>query len=171
MVLGQLGYVYYVMRRYDDAINQFQKALDLYPNAAMFHAPMAAVYALKDMYPQALAESDKIAERDRAVTEENQAVAGVLGWVYAVSGRRDDALKLAKGFKTLSAQAYVDFYPLAAIYAGLGENDKAFQWLEKACAEHSSGMPSLATDPWWYEMRSDPRYADLLRRVGLPQPN
>ncbi|MGA7926856.1 MAG: hypothetical protein WCA20_12745 [Candidatus Sulfotelmatobacter sp.] len=69
----------------------------------------------------------------------------------------------------LSSHAYVDFYQLATIYAGLGEKDEAFQWLEKAYEEHSSSMPSLATDPFWYVMRSDPRYTDLLRRMGLPQ--
>jgi hypothetical protein len=57
---------------------------------------------------------------------------------------------------------------LAAIYAGLGQKDEAFQWLEKAFAKHSSGMPSLATDWFWYEMRSDPRCADLLRRPAAP---
>jgi len=55
------------------------------------------------------------------------------------------------------------------IYAGLGEQDEAFRWLEKGYEQRSSGMPYLTTDPFWYAMRSDPRYADLLRRIGLPQ--
>jgi len=168
-IVGNLAYVYLVMRRYDESIAQHQKALDLDPNAAWIRTDIAWAYALKGAYAQAIAEYDKIPEQAKVVAAENQFVANRLGWVYAVSGRRADALKIANGFKTLSAQTYVDFYPLAAIYAGLGQKEEAFQWLEKAYVEHSSGMPSLATDPFWYGMRSDPRFADLLRRMGLPQ--
>ena len=96
-------------------------------------------------------------------------VAGGLGWVYAVSGRRADALKIAQEFRDLSSHAYVDFYCLAGIYAGLGDKDEAFRLLEKGYEQHSATMPYLAVDPFWYGMRSDPRYADLLRRIGLPQ--
>jgi hypothetical protein len=58
---------------------------------------------------------------------------------------------------------------LATIYAGLGEKDEAFRLLEKGYREHSGAMPYLAVDPFWYGLRSDPRYADLLRRMELPQ--
>jgi tetratricopeptide (TPR) repeat protein len=81
---------------------------------------------MKRMYPQALAEYDKIADQDKAVGAENQFVASSLGWIYAVSGRRADALKIAKELKDLSSRTYVDFYPLGAIYAGLGDKDEAF---------------------------------------------
>ena len=122
------------------------------------------------MYPQALAEYEKIAEPDKSVAAENQLVASGLGWVYAVSGRRADALKIAKELGDLSSHAYVDFYQFATIYAGLGEKDEAFRLLEKGYEERSAGMPYLAVDPFWDGMRSDPRYADLLRRMSLPQP-
>ena len=81
-----------------------------------------------------------------------------------------DALRLAKEFKDLSSHAYVDPYNIAVIYAGLGEQDEVFRWLEKGYEQRSSGIPYLTTDPFWYVMHSDPRYADLLRRIGLPQP-
>ena len=87
----------------------------------------------------------------------------------AVSGRRADALKIAQEFKDLSVHAYVDFYWAGVIYAGLGDKDEAFRLLEKGYEEHSASMPYLGIDVFWYEMRSDPRYADLLRRMGLPQ--
>jgi hypothetical protein len=69
----------------------------------------------------------------------------------------------------LSSHAYVDFYLLATIYAGFGEKDEAFRLLEKGYEQHSASMPYLAVDPFWTGMSSDPRYADLLRRMGLPQ--
>jgi eukaryotic-like serine/threonine-protein kinase len=168
--VGDLAYVYLVMRRYDESIAQGQKALDLDPNAAWIRADMAWAYALKGAYAQAIAEYDKIPAQAKVVAAENQLVANGLGWVYAVSGRRADALKIAKELKDLSSHAYVDFYEVAEIYAGLGDKDEAFRLLEKAYEEHSSNMPFLAVDIFWYGMRSDPRYADLLRRMGLPQP-
>jgi tetratricopeptide (TPR) repeat protein len=105
------------MPRYDESISYFQKALDLYPSAAFIRAQLAWSYAAKRMYPQALAEYDKIAEPDKTVAAENQLVADGLGWVYAVAGRRADALTIAKEVEELSSHAYVDFYQLATIYA------------------------------------------------------
>ena len=170
MVAG-LGFIYLFTRRYDDSIVQFQKALDLYPNVAVIRAGLSSAYAMKRMYPQALAEYGKIPDQDKAVGAETQFVAGELGWLYAVSGRRADALKIAQEFRDLSSHTYVDFYWLAVIYAGLEDKDEAFRLLEKGYEEHSAAMPYLGVDVFWGGMRSDPRYADLLRRVGLPQPN
>jgi len=169
LILTQLGYLDLLTRQYDESIAQFHKALDLYPDAAWTRAEVAWAYALKRMYPQAFAEYDKIAERDKVVTAENQLVASTLGWLYAVSGKGAEALRIAREFSNLSSHEYIDSYPIATIYAGLGNKDEAFRWLEKGYEEHSASMPYLAVDPFWYAMRSDPRYADLLRRMGLPQ--
>ena len=165
----ELPYAYFVARRYDKSISRYQKELDLYPDIAWKRAEMAWAYAMKGMYAQAIGEYDKIPEQAKVVAADNQLVASGLGWVYAVSGRRADALKIAKEFKDLSSHAYVDFYQFATIYAGLGDKDEAFRLLEKAYEEHSSSMTFLAVDPFWYSMRSDPRYTDLLRRMRLPQ--
>jgi eukaryotic-like serine/threonine-protein kinase len=167
-IVGELGTVRLFAGRYDEAIAQFQKALDLYPSAAGIRAQLAWAYAMKHMYPQALAEYDKIASQDKMVAGENQLVGDGLAWVYALSGRRAEALKIAQGFKDLSAHAYVDFYQLATIYAGLGEKDEAFRLLEKGYEQRSVSMQYLGTDPFWFGIRSDPRFQDLLRRTGLP---
>jgi hypothetical protein len=71
--------------------------------------------------------------------------------------------------KDPSAHAYVDFYWSGVIYAGLGDKDDAFRLLEKGYEEHSASMLYLAVDPFWYGVGSDPRCADMLRRIGLPQ--
>jgi eukaryotic-like serine/threonine-protein kinase len=168
-IVSELGIVYFVARQYDESIAQFQKALDLNPNIPVVRAALGLAYAMKRRYPQALAEYDKIPNQDKVTAAGNQFVAGTLGWVYAVSGRRTDALKIAQEFRELSAHAYVDFYYSAIVYAGLGDKDEAFRLLEKSYQEHAATLPYLAVDPFWYGMRSDPRYADLLRRVGLPQ--
>jgi tetratricopeptide (TPR) repeat protein len=153
--MGGMAHVYLLMRRYDESIPHFQKALDLYPNASFIRAQLAWSYAMKHMYPEALAEYDKIAESDKAVAPETQLVADGLGWVYDT--------------EELSSRTYVDFYQLA-IYAGLGEKDEAFRLLEKGYQERSARMLYLLIDPFWDNVRSDPRYVDLLRRIGLPQP-
>jgi serine/threonine protein kinase/tetratricopeptide (TPR) repeat protein len=170
-IFSQLGNFYLMTRRYDESIAQFQKALDLNPNLPVVRAMLAMAYAMKRMYPQALAEYDKIADQDKVTGAGNQFAAGMLGWIYAVSGRRTDALKIAQEFKDLSAHTYIDFYWSGVIYAGLGDKDEAFRLLEKSYQEHAATLPYLAVDPFWYGMHSDPRYSDLLRRVGLPQPN
>ena len=169
-IVSQVGTDYLFTRRYDESIAQYQKALDLNPNLPAIRTLLSWAYAMKRMYPQALAEYDKIAGQDKAVAAENQFVAGGLGWVYAVSGRRADALKIAQELKDLSSRTYVDFYSLGGIYAGLGDKDEAFRLLEKGYAQHSATMPWLGIDVFWYGMHSDPRYVDLLRRMGLPQP-
>jgi serine/threonine protein kinase/tetratricopeptide (TPR) repeat protein len=168
-IVSGLGIVQLMARQYDESIAQFQKALDLNPNLPGVHAMLAWAYAMKRMYPQALAEYDRIAEQDKVTAAGNQFVAAMLGWVCAVAGRRTDALKIAQEFRDLSSHAYVDFYQQATIYAGLGEKEEAFRLLEKGYEEHSSSMTYLAVDPFWYGMRSDPRFSDLLRRMDLPQ--
>ena len=154
----------------DESIVQYQKALDLNPNLPVVRALLSWAYVMKRMYPQALAEYDGIADKDKAVAPENQFVASNLGWVYAVLGMRAEALKIAQELKDLSSHTYVDFYQVAPTYAGLGDKDEAFRLLEKGYAQHSATMPWLGIDVFWYGMHADPRYADLLRRMGLPQP-
>ena len=125
---------------------------------------------MKRMYPEALAEYDKIPDADKRVTPENQFVADGLGWLYAVSGKHVEALKITQEFKNLPPSAYIDFYQFASIYAGLGEKDETFRLLEKGYEQRAASMSYLSVDPFWYGMRPVPRYDNLLRRVGLPQP-
>jgi serine/threonine protein kinase/Tfp pilus assembly protein PilF len=170
-IVANLGFTHLLMQHYDESIAQFRKVLDLKSNVPVAHAFTAVAYAMKGMHRQALAEYDQISDQDKAVAPETQLIADTLGWIYAVSGRRADALKIALEFRQLSTHAYVDSYQLGTIYAGLGEKDEVFRLLEKAYDQHSPDIVFLAVDPFWYGMRSDPRYADLLRRIGLPQPN
>ncbi len=167
-IVSQVGNVYFFERRYDDAIAQYQKALDLYPNAGI-RSVLATAYTMKRMYPQALAEYEKVPAQDKRVVVENQFTAGFFGWVLAVSGKRAEAIKVGQEFKDLSAHAYVDSYLPAMIYEGLGDKDGAFRSLEKAYQQRSASFVYLPIDPAWDSLRSDPRYADLLRRAGFPQ--
>ena len=125
---------------------------------------------MKHMYGEALAEFDKIPAQDKSVSAENQFVAAVHGWTYAVAGRQREALEIANRLKELSSHGFVDYYMTAGIYSGLNDKDEAFRLLEKAFEQRLPDMQYLGIDPLFYGLRSDTRYADLLRRLGLPQP-
>jgi predicted Zn-dependent protease len=102
------------------------------------------------------------------VTEENQFFAAGLGWIYGLAGRRNDALRVLAQFKELEKDSFIDQYNLAMIYIGLGDNDQAFRALDRGLL-NSTSIVFLKGDPFWSTVRSDPRYGDLLRRMGLPQ--
>jgi len=167
---GVLAYYYLAARRNDESIAQSKKAIELEPNATWLHAMLGWAYAHKGMYPAAIAEHERMGAQAYAVSAENQVVAAGLGWVYAVAGRRSDALSIIEKFKELSLRGYVDFYLVATVYAGLGDKDRAFESLEKGYEEHSASMPYLKADKgvWWDNLRSDPRFQDLLRRMNFP---
>jgi len=92
-----------------------------------------------------------------------------LGHTYAVWGKRAEAERVLNELKESSKQGYISAYSIAAIHAGLGEKDQAFIWLEKAYEERSGWLIWLRAEPISDPLRSDPRFQDLLRRVGLPQ--
>jgi hypothetical protein len=89
--------------------------------------------------------------------------------VHARLGERIQALRILDELKGASKQEYVSAYSFAVIYLGLGEKDQAFAWLEKAYEQRSFLLAYLKVDPIWDPLRSDPRFADLVRRIGLPQ--
>jgi len=91
-----------------------------------------------------------------------------LGRAYARAGRKKEAIRILEQLKALSKQRYVEPTGLAMIYAGLGDKDQAFVWLEKAFDERSIGVPAIKVDARYDSLRSDPRFQDLLRRMGLP---
>jgi Flp pilus assembly protein TadD len=91
-----------------------------------------------------------------------------LGYAYGVSGRKDQARKVLNEMKQLAQQKYVSAYEVALIYVGLDEKDLAFTWLEKAYEERSFLLSNIKADPRMDSLRSDPRFQDLVRRVGLP---
>ncbi len=103
--------------------------------------------------------------------EDEHALSG-LGYAYAVAGRRAEAQKVLDKLNELSKQSYVPAEAMACVYAGLGDKDKAFEWLEKTYEERSAApFHPLKADPIYDPLRSDPRFVDLLRGTNLqPSP-
>ena len=113
---------------------------------------------------------DSIAEYQRAKQlNDDPRMLGLLGHVYAVSGQRDEALKTLDQLKENAGQRYVSPYSFALVYAGLGDKDQAFQWLEKSRQDRTPYLSTIKVDPLLDNLRSDPRFAELMRRVGLSE--
>lgn len=152
--------------QYDLALELTRKKLELYPNAAFLYATLGTVYARKQMYQEAIAN----AQKSVTLSGGEPRFLSDLGYCYAISGKRNEALKILQQLNSLSKRRYVSPFDIATVYAGLNEKDSAFSWLDKAFTEHSNALVFLKS-PTLVEMdnlRSDPRYAELERRIGLP---
>jgi TolB-like protein/predicted Zn-dependent protease len=167
-VIGIMGYYYLEADRYDDSIAQFKRALELDPIALWLHCMLGWTYARQGNYEQAIHENEKMGSELLPVTQENQFLSAGLGWIYALAGRRNDALKVLAQLEELGKDSFIDQYNLAMIYIGLGDKDQAFTALDRAFSHSTSGV-FIKADPFWNAVRSDPHYANLLRRMGLPE--
>jgi tetratricopeptide (TPR) repeat protein len=121
-------------------------------------------YAQKRMYSEAVTEC----QRAVSLMPEDQVTLGSCGRVYGVAGRRRDALKLLDRLKKASAGCSVDAYNVAWLYDGLGDIDRAMAWLERAYRERSASLYLLRVEWFSDQLRSDPRFQDLLRRLRFP---
>lgn len=113
------------------------------------------------MYKEAVAELQKAIELSPGST----AFTANLAYAYAVSGTRDAAVKILNDLKNRSHDSFSNAPEIALVYVGLGEKDQAIAWLEKACKERLN--PGVLLRPAFDSLRSDPRFQDLLRRIGL----
>jgi len=153
----------YEARRYAEAIAPIQKVLEFNPDFAVARRCLGQVYEAKQMYPEAIAEFRKAVELSGGAA----IYIADLGHAYAVSGHRAEARKQLQKLDELATRRYVSSFPRALIYVGLGENDRALEWLERAFQERSRGLAKLKADPRLDPLRGDKRFRDLLRRVGL----
>ena len=155
------GWVYYLERRYDEAINQYQKALELDPNFTLAHFDLALSYSALGRHEEAICEMQKAGERG------SDYLAG-LGYVYAMAGRRTEALKTLDDLKRVAEKQYVPPYHFAWVYTGLGDKDKAIALLQKTYDEHTQHVVDFKTVPIFDPLRSDERFQELVQKVGLP---
>jgi len=150
--------------RYDQSIEQSRKALELDPNFWWSYQNLGLAYERKKQYPEAIAAL----ERAR-LADDNPSSLGYLGYVYAAAGKKAEARKVLEELKGLSKQRYVSSYNVACVYAGLNDKDQAFEWLEHAYQERAFFMTLLKTDTVLDNLRPDPRFKDLLKRMNLPE--
>jgi len=153
-----LGYLLYVAGRYDEAEAALQKALDLNPRAAFVHLTLGKILIAKGKPQQALAEIEK----------------ETLGWgklagqalaYHALGNQQNSNAALADLIAKYGTYAA---YQIAQVYAFRGESDKSFEWLDRAYQQRDAGLPEIKTDPQLKNLRRDPRYAELLKKLHLP---
>jgi len=160
-----IGEILYYQRQYDQAIEQYQKVLEMDPNSGFTHWAIGNVYVQKKKYEEAIAEYQKAIPLSGDSPDEPAS----LGHAYALSGKRREAQVVLDALKERSRRSYVSPTIIAFIYIGLGEKDQAFAWLDKAYEGRDFILVQLKAEPTFDSLRSDQRFVDLLRRVGLPQ--
>jgi TolB-like protein/Tfp pilus assembly protein PilF len=165
IINADLGRTFYFQRQYDQSLEQFRKVLDLDPNFPLAHIWLGQVYEQRRNYDLAKSEFQK----GISLTDGSTYALARLGHAYAVEKSRGEAQMILNQLNGLSKQKYVSAYDFAVIHAGLGEKNEAFAWLDRAYDERTVWLTYLKVDPSLDSLRSDPRYADLLRRMGLPQ--
>ena len=148
--------------RADEALIQLRKVSELEPNFWLPHLFAASAYIEKGMFAEAVAESRKEYE----LSGRNDIPFGV--YALAKSGRRDEARAALNELLKLSETKYVPPYNIALIYNGLGEADGAIAWLGRGVEQRDPKMTFLKVEPKWNNLRSDPRFGELLRRMNLP---
>lgn len=147
-------------RRYDDAITVLSKTLEMDPAYGLTRGYLGAVYEQKGMFEQAIAAFKKNVETNREMNLQ------ALAHSYAVAGQQTEAVAIVDELKKMSTQRYVPAYYLAVAYVGL-DKAQAIDWLEKGYEERSGGLIFINVDPRFDILRSDPRFKDLLRRMGF----
>ena len=152
-----------VARQFDQCIAESRRTLEMFPNFRVAHMVLGNALFYKGDYSAGLGELQKA-----KTIESTPHMIGNLGYAYAKAGRKDEARKLIGELKELSKQRYVSPYFVAMIYSGLDERGDAFAWLEKAYQERSFFLLFIKTDPMMDSLRSDARFADLMRRIGFP---
>ncbi len=155
------GYRYYFARQYDEAIAECQTALELDPTFPALHTVLGFSYAALRRYNDAIREI-RAALPDSVVTG-----IAVLGYVYALAGRDAEARSILAEVKERSTRTYVIPLDLSIIYAALGERDEAFHWLRKAFEERDPLLVFINVAAWYDTVRDDPRFAALVRDLGI----
>jgi serine/threonine protein kinase/Tfp pilus assembly protein PilF len=154
----------YSAHQYDKAIEQYRRTLDLDANFSQAHFGLADTYDRKGMYKESILELQK-----GFLTGGDPRSAELIRKAYAQSGYKSAIRAYLNDLISQSTHGYVSPFTIATLFARLGEIDHAFEWLEKAYQVRDADMVDIATEPSFDFIHSDPRYADLLRRVGMPQ--
>ena len=159
------AYIAYYYGRNDDALRSAGLALEMNPKFALSYFWLGRIYTSQGRY----ADADQAFHNIGPLRTWTPAMAA-LGYMYGKARRARDAKAVLGEFEALQRQGrYASGYAFAAIYAGLGDREHVFAYLDAAYREHSHWLVWLKRDPRWDDVRSDPRFQNLVRGVGLPQ--
>jgi tetratricopeptide (TPR) repeat protein len=164
IINANLAWVSYLAGKNDEAIAQAQKTIAMDANFAVAHGYLGQAYLANGEYEQALQEL----RQALALSGNETAFKAELANACAVAGRNQEALAILHDLLQLSSRQFVAPYSIALVYVGLQEDDEAFRWLDKAYDERSVRLINIAVHPRFARLRSDPRFAALVQRIGLP---
>jgi DNA-binding winged helix-turn-helix (wHTH) protein/TolB-like protein len=159
---SHLGWIYYLSGQNDKAIEQCRKILERDPSSFPARRYLGLAYEAKGMYPEAIAEF-----QTGVKLSGSPLMLALLGHAYAVSGKTAEAKQVLTDLQQVQEQRYVSPYTVAAIHAGLGDQDQAFKWLETAVEERDIWLMNLKVDPVFARLRSQRKFTDLLARIRL----
>ncbi len=162
---SDLAWMLFYARRYNDAVNEARSVLGVTPDDA-FAGWILGFALIANHHPQ---EAVTVLEKAVSASDRSPAIVGLLVHAYAQAGHRADALGLLEELKRRRRTGYVPAAALILAYLGLGEYDQAFLWLQEAYKEQSNILQFLKVHPFFDPVRDDPRFKDLLRRIGLPE--
>ena len=155
----------YYSSQYDKAAAQFRKVIEMDPNFWLAHRWLGKTYERLGKYDEAIREYQTVVSLHGG----NMAHAPTLACVYAEAGRKTEARQVLADILKAAKQKYVSPHGLAMIYATLGDNDQAFAWLAKELQAHDDNLVFLRVEERFQALRPDPRFADLVKQVGIPQ--
>lgn len=159
---SHLGWIYYLSGKNEEAIEQCRKILELDPSSFPARRYLGLAYEAKGMHAEAIAEFEKGVKLSGSPL-----MLGLLGHAYAVAGKKAEAQKILDDLQQLQEQRYVSPYTVAAIYAGLGNQEQAFKWLETAVETRDIWLMNLKVDPVFAKLRNERRFTDILARIRL----
>ena len=162
LISVSLGFLLTQAGRFDEAIQVLKQAIELDPDFTLPRLDLARVYRLAGQYDLAIAESRKMQDRGDPLGPTFLAAA------YARAGRRPEAMVIVQDMISKTRQSKSGSFLIALVFTALGEKDQAFEWLEGAYKEHDTFLPWLNVDPEFDSLHSDPRFQDLVRRIGIP---
>jgi serine/threonine protein kinase/Flp pilus assembly protein TadD len=164
VISANVSWTLFFARRYDEAIAQLNRTLALDPNFSIAHANLSWAFSAKGMHREAIAEIRKARELNN-----DAFLKGYHALVLAKSGQREEAAKLLDELKRESPRSYVTSYALALAYIGLNDKEEALAWLEKEVEERGYWAGVYAVAPELDELRADPRFKNMLKRLNLPE--
>lgn len=159
----QLGKIFYYQGRYDDAIKEYNGVLEMNGDFWVAHGYRAFAYEKQRKFQDAEADLRKVLEQFPHTNAK-----AAMAELYALQGKKEEARRVLRELQEAAKKEYVSDYWLATAYTALGDRDEAFRRLEAAWKEQSMWILDLKVDPRFDTLRADPRFAELLRRVGLP---
>jgi tetratricopeptide (TPR) repeat protein len=159
----------YMARQHDRSAEALKKIIDMEPTFPAAHSVLGNVYVQTEMYDEAMAEYQRVIELSKGVPGIETNMNAIIGHLHARRGDRGGARsKLDEVANAIAEGIRVPAYVVAAVHSALGDTDSAFEWLENALQQREVHLVSLKVDPYLDGVRADERFAELVRRVGLP---